>query len=131
MSGQERAFMASVLRNISHGESATNILRSVCLDAELRLPGTLVGVTILDRSSQVFEDAIFPLLSDQYAEALKGINVADKPGSCALAVSEGQPVICDDIATDARFSDAWKSLGTAHGLASLMSIPLMQMDGLA
>lgn len=57
--------------------------------------------------------------------------MADKPGSCALAVYEGKTVISDDVASDERFVSAWKELGLEHGLKSLVSIPAHRVDGMA
>lgn len=116
---------------VANGVSADEILRDICKAFEDFLPGSLAGVTILDRTAQIFEHAIFPSLSPDYAEALRGIAVADKPGSCALAVFQGKTVICEDVAGDERFSDLWKSLGAAHGLNALISIPAFHRDGMA
>jgi two-component sensor histidine kinase len=113
----------AVLRQLAEGEPAKDVLRSICLALEQLLPGSVVGVTMLDRSSQIFEDALFPSLSEAYAKALKGIAVADKPGTCALAVFKGQTVICHDVVSDSRFSEGWKTLGLKHGLRALISIP--------
>ncbi len=86
---------------------------------------------MLDPTLHTFEDATFPSLSPEYAKALQGIAVADKPGSCALAVYEGRTVVSTDVATDSRFASAWKDLGLKHGLEALVSIPAKQLDGAA
>ena len=113
------------------GHPADEICKGICLAFEAHVPGTVAGVTILDRSAQVFDHAIFPSLADDYAVALRGILVADKPGSCALAVFEGNTVVCEDIASDDRFSDQWKALGAAHNLKALVSIPAFHQEGMA
>jgi two-component sensor histidine kinase len=122
---------ASVLQRIANDEPAADILRGLCLAIERELVGTIVGVTILDRTAQLFEHAIFPSLSDAYADALRGIEVAGKPGSCALAVFEGRTVECTDVASDERFSAGWRTLGQEHGLRALVSIPALHADGFA
>ena len=116
---------ARTLDLMVHGQGADEILRDLCLSFERELPESVVGVTILDRSSRVFEHAIFPSLADDYAAALKGVLVADKPGSCALAVFGGKTVECADVAFDGRFSRGWKDLSLKHGLRALVSIPAM------
>lgn len=112
-----------VLDAISNGSPADQILKNICLAFERNFPETKAGVTMLDQSAQVFEGAIFPSLSTDYADALRGIAVADKPGSCALAIFEGRTVICTDVASDTRFSKIWRNLGIKHGLEALVSIP--------
>ena len=114
---------------IASGDDADSILRDLCLSFERELPGSVVGVTAVDRRAHVFEHAVFPSLADDYAAALKGILVADKPGSCALAVFHGKTVDCADVAFDGRFSEGWKQLGLKHGLRALVSIPAKDSAG--
>ena len=121
----------AISRAITEGRAAFDILDELCLAFETSVPGTKAGVTILDRSLGTFESATFPSLAPTYAEALKGIAVADKPGSCALAVFEGRTVISTDVATDTRFAAAWKALGAEHGLQALVSIPVMNAESKA
>jgi len=121
----------TVLTRIAHGDSPTAILADVCHHFEKSVRGTVAGVTILDRSAQIFQQAVFPSLSDSYGDALQGIEVADKPGTCALAVFEGRTVECGDVHTDERFSPAWRELSLQHGLRAVISIPTMHRDGLA
>jgi GAF domain-containing protein len=120
---------ARVLDRLAQGAPADEILRDLCLSFERELPASVVGVTMLDRSAQVFEHAVFPSLADDYAAALEGILVADKPGSCALAVFDGKTVDCSDVAFDGRFSEGWKQLGLKHGLRALVSIPATDRHG--
>lgn len=120
---------ARTLDHMVHGKTADDILRDLCLSFEQELPESVVGVTILDRSAKVFEHAIFPSLADDYAAALTGILVADKPGSCALAVFGGKTVECTDVVFDGRFSGGWKDLSLKHGLRALISIPALDSQG--
>ena len=113
---------------LAAGRPDAEILEQLCLSFELNVPGTKAGVTILDRNLGTFESAIFPTLSPAYAQALKGIAVADKPGSCALAVYEGRTVVSTNVAGDTRFTAAWKNLSNEHGLEALISIPVMRHD---
>jgi len=127
-------YLASIrfeaLRKVAQGVPPGDILSELCLSFEANVPGTIAGVTILDRTLRLFEHAIFPSLSPDYAAALQGIEVADKPGSCALAVYEGKTVISQDVASDVRFIAAWKDLGLKHGLKALVSIPAGLADGM-
>ena len=122
---------ARIRESIAERKPADAILRDLCLAFERELPASRVGVTALDSSSQVFAHAVFPSLADDYATALSGILVADKPGSCALAVFDGKAVDCTDVAFDGRFSEGWRQLGLKHGLRALVSIPAMGRDGVA
>jgi GAF domain-containing protein len=123
-----KAIHGRTLMRIAHGDSPTEILADVCREFE-RLAGGVAGVTVLERTAQVFEHAVFPSLPAEFGQALAGIVVADKPGSCALAVAEGQTVVCADVAGDERFTEAWKALSLRHGLKALISIPAQHRDG--
>lgn len=131
MANPTEVISAKVLVRIAHGDSADAILTDICLHFEQKVRGTIAGVTILDRTAQVFQQAIFPSLSDEYGEALQGIEVADKPGTCALAIFEGRTVECSDVHTDDRFSSAWRKLSLQHGMRAVISIPTMHRDGIA
>ncbi len=115
-----------VLRQLDQGMPVSEILEQLCLAFESNHPGTKAGITILDRTLRTFESAIFPSLSPAYAEALKGIAVADRPGSCAVAVYEGRTVVSTNVAADTRFAAAWKNLSAEHGLEALVSIPILR-----
>jgi hypothetical protein len=55
--------------------------------------------------------------------------VVERPGSCAVAVSEGKPIATDDIAGDPRFLDGWKALNTAHGIPAIRPEPVVSSEG--
>ena len=121
---------SKVLDGVAHALPAAQLLADLCRSVEAEMPGTIAGVTILDRSSRVFEQGIFPSLSPAYGEALNGIEVANRPGSCALAVYNGETVICDDVANDPRFTKPWRDLGVAYGLKAVASIPAVNSEGI-
>lgn len=121
-----------VLHAVANGRPSADILKTICSIFEATHgKGIVAGVTLLDRTSKVFENGIFPSLDSTYGKALAGILVDDRPGSCALAVYEGRTVTSANLADDERFSDAWKKLGTAHGLEAIISIPAIHADGMA
>lgn len=76
-----------------------------------------------------FEPGIFPSLAPAFGEALAGIRVSDRPGSCAVAVADGEIVECRDVANDERFAAEWRDLCTSFGLNALTSFPAEKRDG--
>ncbi|WP_052071743.1 HWE histidine kinase domain-containing protein [Sphingopyxis sp. MWB1] len=121
---------SAACEQMAHGDDPSAILMGFCQLTERAFPGAVVGITILDRARLIFEEAIFPSLDPAYGEALKGIAVIDRPGSCALAVYEGRTVDCDDVREDDRFADIWKALSLAHGMEALISIPAANREAL-
>jgi two-component sensor histidine kinase len=114
---------ARILERAALGKPAEGTLNELARGVEALVPGVTVGVTVLDRSARTFECAYFPSLSDSYAQGIHGAVVEALPGSCALAVVKGAPVVCDDVAADTRFHEGWRALGLAHGLKALHSYP--------
>lgn len=124
-------FAMTACGRMAHGDHAIEILDDIALFFEGEVPGTTAGTTILDRTSRVFQGGRFPSLAPVYQDTLAGIEVADRPGSCALAVFDGHSIETDDVAGDTRFSQAWRDLSMAHGLEALVSLPAFQRDGIA
>lgn len=120
---------SSALSRIARGDHPAEIVANICRRFESEVPGTVAGVTMLNRTLQSFEGGIFPSLSADFGEALSGIEVAGCIGSCALAVYKGETVVCEDIAADSRFAVQWKELALAQGLKALISIPAASADG--
>lgn len=119
----------SVLAMVARGDAIERVLGELSLGVEKLVPGAVAGVTIVDRAARVFEGAVFPSLDPAYAAALPGLRVADKPGSCALAVYNGEIITSPDIAGDMRFQEEWRKLNLQHGIRSIQSRPILASDG--
>ena len=84
------------------------------------LATTVVGLT--NRPDQI----VVTLQSDvQFLEVLNTTNI----GTCAQAVCEGKIFTCPDVATEARFDAAWRSLCIGLGIHSVQSAPVFSFDG--
>lgn len=118
-----------ILEMVAGGEPADTALAALCRATEALVADAIVGVTILDRAAQVFESAVFPSIPSTFSESLKGAQVAERPGSCALAIYQGTIVVAEDIATDTRFQDGWKALSLDHGIGAIQSRPIRAADG--
>ena len=118
-----------ILEMVAGGVPADTTLAALCRATEDLVPGAIVGVTILDRAAQVFESAVFPSIPSTFSESLKGARVAERPGSCALAIYQGSIVVAEDIASDTRFLDGWKALSLDHGIGGIQSRPIRAADG--
>jgi two-component sensor histidine kinase len=120
-----------VLELIARGRPLETVLTTLSTRCEKLLPGSVVGVCILDRAAQRFEDAYFPSLAASFAEGIRGARVADKPGTCAAAIFNGTVVTSEDIGADARFLEGWRALNLEHGIKSIQSRPVFSEDGLS
>src|SRR4029077_15518618 len=104
--GQEPGLQArqvDVLELIARDLPVDTVLEKICRMAEEFVPGSLAGVTILDRAGITFEGCVMPS-APPFAAALAGIGGGPPhAGTCAAAVHSGLPVSSSDVATDARF----------------------------
>jgi two-component sensor histidine kinase len=118
-----------ILEMIAGGAPADDTLAELSRSTEAMVAGSIVGVTILDRAAQVFEHSVFPSIPGTFSQGLKGARVAERPGSCALAIYQGSTVTVEDIANDPRFQDGWKALSLEHGFAAIQSRPIRAANG--
>jgi len=122
---------ADVLELTARKEPIDTVLAELCRRLEVLVPGSTAGVCILDRASRVFERAVFPSLECTFAEGIKGARVAQRPGSCAVAIYEGTTVTSENIEVDDRFQDAWRRLNLEHGIKSIQSRPVFSASGMS
>jgi two-component sensor histidine kinase len=122
---------ADVLGLTARNEPIDTVLAELCRRLEVLVPGSTAGVCILDRASRVFERSVFPSLEVTFAEGIKGARVAQRPGSCAVAIYEGTTVTSENIEADDRFQDAWRRLNLDHGIRSIQSRPVFSASGIS
>ena len=124
-----REMQVAILEMIARGAPIDAVLADICTWVERLISGSVVGVTVLDRAARSFERAIFPSLGPTFENVIPGLRVADRPGSCAVAVYHGEVVTSDDIAADERFRNEWRLLNREHGVQSIQSRPVFACDG--
>jgi two-component sensor histidine kinase len=129
MTDKQLKLKTHILEMIAGGVPADDTLAELSRATEALLTGSIVGVTILDRAAEVFEGAVFPSIASTFAERLKGARVSERPGSCALAIYQGNIVVAEDIANDPRFVEGWKTLSLEHGIVAIQSRPIRAANG--
>ena len=117
-----------VLELIARDSGLDPTLAELCLAAERLVPGSKVGVTVLDRAGVTFQQCVMPA-APAFAAAIAGATVGlPHVGTCAAAVYEGRAVSSDDVTTDERFSPIWRQLNTDHGVRRIRSWPAFDRD---
>ncbi|WP_081951638.1 GAF domain-containing protein [Pseudomonas cremoricolorata] len=117
------------LQVMASGAPVTPLLADFVLALQTEIPGTQIGVLVLDTAGNTFRHAIFPGLPASFSEKLVGNPISPDRGSCGRAVTSGKTVEVPDVASDERFADQWKALFHRHGLTSLISVPAVAGDG--
>jgi len=125
------ARQVEALELIARDSTLDTVLEEICRMAEEFVPGSLAGVTILDRAGAAFEGCVMPS-APTYAAAIAGIEAGPPhAGTCAAAVYSGTPVSSTDVATDERFDPLWRRLNAEHGVRRIKSCPVKSADGRA
>jgi two-component sensor histidine kinase len=120
-----------VLEMIARDAPLDDVLEKVCRLAEAFAPGSMAGVTILDRGGMTFERCVMPS-APTFAAGIPGAEVGPPhPGTCAAAVSVGEPIASDNVERDERFDPLWRKLNTDHDVRAIRSRPVCSADGRA
>ena len=119
----------SVLEMIARDAPLDEVLEKICRMAEAFAPGSMAGVTVLDRGGMTFEHCVMPS-APTFAAGIPGVEVGPPhAGTCAAAVFGGTPVASSDVENDERFDPLWRKLNTDHGVRAIRSRPICSADG--
>ncbi len=89
----------NLLRYIAIESNLEKILKKIVSLAESSNKGTKCSVLLLDKSKQYLLKGAAPSLPDFYNEAINGLKIGEKVGSCGSAVFKKQRVIVENIDT--------------------------------
>ena len=82
----------SVLEMIARDAPLDDVLEKICRTAEAFAPGSMAGVTMLDRGGMTFEHCVMPS-APTFAAGIPGVEVGPPhAGTCAAAVFGGAPI---------------------------------------
>ena len=118
----------TVLGLIITGTELSAILHELCLGVERLDSGLLCSVLLLDVQGKTLRQGAAPSLPDAYNQAINGVEIGPRVGSCGTAAFLGQQVIVSDIAADPLWANC-KDQALAHGLRACWSTPIAAQDG--
>ncbi|GAB7533641.1 hypothetical protein PS3A_60570 [Pseudomonas sp. 3A(2025)] len=122
-------FRDSALDVMSSGAPVEPWMSEFAVFLQSQLPGSVVGISVLDRPGRTFRHSIFPTLPRAFGQCLENNVIVSNRGTCGRAILSGQPIEVPDIAVDERFSPQWRALLIEHGLTSILSTPALGLDG--
>jgi len=117
-----------VLEMLATGQPRQDVLKALNLMLETQVPGTRSSILILDETGRRFMAGSAPQLPDAYNDALFGVSIGPKVGSCGTAAYLDELVIVSDIAHDPLWED-FKDLALGHGLVACWSMPIHDSTG--
>jgi PAS domain S-box-containing protein len=124
---REAAFRSGhhqVLEMIASGAPLDAVLSHLVQLAEQQSEGMLGSVLLLDDDGVHIRHGAAPRLPKAFIQAVDGLPIGPRHGSCGTAMYTGKLVIAIDVLTDPVWED-YKDLAVAHGLRACWSAPIL------
>jgi diguanylate cyclase (GGDEF)-like protein len=116
-----------VLEAVARGEELEEVGNILCRRVEAFAPGVTCSILRIDAQGKV-RPLAGPSLPAHYSEAVNGVPIGPKAGSCGTAAWRNEPVVVTDIETDPLWED-YRSLALPLGLLACWSSPIADADG--
>lgn len=116
-----------MLEAMACGMPLASIMESLCHRVEAMAPSVVCSIVEVDRQKRLRHIA-GPSLPKHYLDAIDGLPIGPRAGSCGTAAYSGMPVEVLDIETDPRW-DGYRELALELGLRACWSSPIKASDG--
>jgi PAS domain S-box-containing protein len=116
-----------VLERIAQGAPLEETLDSLLRVIEAQCPGMLCSIVLLDPDGIHVRHGAAPSLPDSFVRSLDGESIGPRAGSCGTAAWRREPVLVDDIETDALW-DGYRDAALRHGLRACWSTPIFDVQ---
>ncbi len=113
-----------MLQMLTAGEPLTEILAHLAKGYEALFPGMLCSVLLLGKDGRWLRHGAAPSLPAAYCQAIDGVEIGSKAGSCGTAAYTRQTTIVTDISSDPLWVD-YKERALAYGLHACWSVPII------
>ena len=117
-----------ILEAIANGTPLPETLALMVAMAEQELPGGICTLLRLDRTQGKLFSACGSALSATYTDAIEGLQIGEKIGSCGTAAFTASRVVVEDI-DNHPYWRAWRAVAAAEGLRACWSQPIMAAAG--
>jgi PAS domain S-box-containing protein len=119
-----------ILELIARDARLEEVLEKLARVVEARFPGMLCSTLLLDEDGQHVRHVAAPSLPQPYTNAINGLSIGPKAGSCGTAMYRRLPVVVTDILRDPLW-EAYRDLVKPHGLRACWSTPILAHSGKA
>lgn len=113
-----------VLEKMALNEPLQEILEKIVLNIETANRGSVCSILLLDADGISLRNGASPNIPPAYVQAVDGIIIGEKAGSCGTAAFRKENVIVTDIANSELWQD-YKALALQHGLRACWSVPIL------
>ena len=118
----------NVLRQITEGLPLRDVLAELIEELEAQRTDMLGSVLLYDSAENTIQHGAAPSLPEEYNQAIDGVEVGPRTGSCGSAMHSDSPVIAEDIETDPRWRD-YRNVALDHDLRACWSVPIRDSQG--
>lgn len=128
---QAEALLAAqnkVLELIACDQPLAKILTALTLKIEEQASDMLCSIMLLEESTSTLWLGAAPNLAFSYIEAINGVTIGPKVGSCGTAAYLGKMVSVADIANDPLWED-YREVALSHNLKACWSQPIFSGTG--
>jgi PAS domain S-box-containing protein len=119
-----------ILEMIARDAPLEEILDKLVRLVETQFAGLLCSVLLLDDDGQHVRHGAAPNLPRAYIEAIDGLCIGPKAGSCGTAMYRKEPVVVIDILQDPLW-EPYRHVAEPHGLRACWSTPILAHSGKA
>ena len=121
------ASQAQLLEFVAGGAGLPRVLDHLARFVEENGDGVLASILLLDRDGLHLRHGAAPSLPASYCDAIDGVAIGPRVGSCGTAAYRRERVSVSDIANDPLWSD-FSELALAAGLRACWSTPIFATD---
>ena len=119
-----------ILEMVATGAPLRETLEALTSLIEARQPGLRCGILVVSVDGTRFAESYGPGLPAAYHQAFAGAAITPPySGACGEVAHRGEPVFVADIAAAACYTEQWRDLLIACGLACVCSIPVTGPSG--
>lgn len=122
------AQQTTILELLAGGAALAEVLTAVTLALESHMPDTRCSILLYDAAAGRLRNGAAPSLPATYNDAIDGLTVGPRSGSCGAAAHLSEQVVAADIALDPRWAD-YRDLAARHNLRACWSSPILDRDG--
>jgi PAS domain S-box-containing protein len=119
-----------ILEMIARDARLEEILDSLVRVVEAQFAGLLCSVLLLDEDGQHVRHGAAPSLPESYIQAIDGLCIGPKAGSCGTATYRREPVVVTDILQD-RLWEPYRGVVEPYGFRACWSTPILTPSGKA
>src|SRR5438445_1588670 len=119
-----------ILEMIARDAPLEEILEKLVRVVEAQFAGLLCSVLLLDEDGQHVRHGAAPSLPKPYTDAIDGLCIGPKAGSCGTAMYRREPVVVSDILQDPLW-EPYRSVAEPYGFRACWSTPILTHSGKA